>query len=175
MKIFLIGMPGSGKSTVGKSLAASLNMPFFDLDEVIEQEEGTTIREIFNTKGEAYFRGQEKYFLQHLTQHEPSFVLATGGGVPCFFDNMEFMKQRGKVVFLDISIASLAGRLQKEGLAVRPLLKDFSTPQLLEGHLKDIFDKRKAFYEQANIHINANKSMDRIVQNIREVIETAAF
>src|SRR5690554_5665429 len=174
MKLFLIGMPGSGKSTVGESLSANLNMPFFDLDKVIEQEEGMTVREIFNTKGESHFRTLERHFMQDLTQNNQSFVLATGGGVPCFFDNIDYMKHHGKVVFLNIPITVLALRLQKEGLAVRPLLKDFSSSQLLEKHLNNTYDKRKKFYEQADIYIDADLPAEALIKAITAAIEATS-
>lgn len=171
MKLFLVGMPGSGKSTVGKLLADSLDMPFIDLDKVIEQEEGTTIREIFNAKGESYFRDQERNTLHKVVSSNDRFVLATGGGVPCFFDNMDFMKRQGKVIFMDIPVAALAKRLQNEGLAIRPLLKDFSTLDRLEEHLFNTFSKRKIFYIQADFQIEADTPAATLVEKIRESIQ----
>lgn len=171
MKIFLVGMPGSGKSTVGKLLADSLDMPFIDLDKVIEQEEGTTIREIFNVKGESYFRDQERNTLHKVVSSNDRFVLATGGGVPCFFDNMDFMKRQGKVIFMDIPVAALAKRLQNEGLAIRPLLKDFSTLDRLEEHLFNTFSKRRTFYIQADFQIEADTPAATLVEKIRESIQ----
>lgn len=167
MKIFLVGMPGSGKSSVGKLLADRLKMPFIDLDAVIEEEAGTAIREIFNTKGESYFRELERTSLHKITAGHEKFVVATGGGVPCFFDNMNFMKQNGKVVFLDVPMAAIAQRLQNEGLAVRPLLKDFATPVTLEAHLRDTFNKRGEFYLQADVHIDANAPAAELADRIK--------
>lgn len=166
MKIFLVGMPGSGKSSVGKLLAASLNTQFIDLDAVIEQEAGLVIREIFSTKGESYFRDLERNAL-HKVAEEDRFVVATGGGVPCFFDNMDYMKQNGKVIFLDVPMSTIAKRLQNEGLSVRPLLKDFSTLEQLETHLLDTFGKRGPFYGQADIHINADAPATVLVEKIK--------
>ena len=171
MKIFLVGMPGSGKSSVGKLLADSFEIPFIDLDAVIEEEAGVAIREIFNTHGENYFRELERDSLHKVASEQDQFVVATGGGAPCFFDNMDYMKQNGKVVFLDLPMAVIAKRLQKEGLAVRPLLKDFSTLERLEAHLMDTFSKRGIFYNQANVHIEADASAAELVKKIKENIQ----
>ena len=99
MKIFLIGLPGSGKSTIGKSLALELSYPFIDLDLDIEKAEGRTIKQIFKQMHEGYFRQLESKALKKYCQSQDSFVMATGGGAPCFFDNMEQINQAGKSVF----------------------------------------------------------------------------
>lgn len=168
MKIFLVGMPGSGKSSVGKLLADSLKVPFIDLDSVIEEEAGTAISEIFNTRGESYFRELERDSLHKIARGHENFVVATGGGAPCFFDNMDFMKQNGKVVFLDVPMIAIAQRLRNEGLAVRPLLKDFSTLETLEAHLSDTFSRRGKFYLKADVHVDADASAVEIVERIKE-------
>lgn len=166
MKIFLVGMPGSGKSTLGKLLAEKLRTPFFDLDEVIEQEEGAPVRQIFKGKGEAYFREKERDYLKSITNAHPAFVLATGGGAPCFFDNMQYMKEQGKVVFLNIPIEVLALRLQNEGLARRPLLKDFSSRKQLETYLGTTLEKRISFYGQAAVQTGNTASITAMVGDI---------
>ncbi len=171
MKIFLVGMPGSGKSSVGKLLAASLNIPFIDLDTVIEEVAGTAIREIFNTNGEAYFRELERDSLLKTASGNDQFVMATGGGAPCFFDNMDHMKQQGKIVFLDVPMATIAKRLQNEGLAVRPLLKDFSTLEKLEAHLMETFRKRVDFYNKADIRIKADTTAMVLVERIKKSLQ----
>lgn len=117
MKIFLVGMPGSGKSSVGKLLAESLRIPFIDLDTIIEKEAGRAIREIFSTQGEARFRELERDALLKVISEKDRFIVATGGGAPCFFDNLEHMKKNGKVVFLDLPMSTIAQRLQNEGTA----------------------------------------------------------
>src|SRR5437773_11285939 len=97
--IFLMGFMGSGKTFFGKQLAQLLNYEFIDLDELIGKNEGATIAEIFFSKGEAYFRSKESSLLKSLSQNENA-VIATGGGTPCFHDNMKWMNEHGITVYL---------------------------------------------------------------------------
>jgi shikimate kinase len=92
-KIFLLGFMGSGKSTLGKKLANKLNVPFFDLDKIIEEQIGISIAEIFKTKGEEYFRTLETQVLKQLIYKQAKFVIATGGGAPCFNNNIELINK----------------------------------------------------------------------------------
>ncbi|MFN8889873.1 MAG: shikimate kinase, partial [Cyclobacteriaceae bacterium] len=91
MKIFLIGLPGSGKTTLGKQVASHLSIPFVDLDAAIEKAEQRTIPEIFKQSGENYFRKIESDLLKKWAESTTDFLMATGGGAPCFFDNVEVM------------------------------------------------------------------------------------
>lgn len=173
MKIYLIGMPGSGKSTIGRPLAESLNIPFFDLDDIIEKEEGLLVREIFTQKGEDFFRELERSCLHKISNDFSDFVLSTGGGTPCYFNNMEYMKQSGKIVFLDIQIADLAVRLQKEGLKKRPLLKDYNTLESLENYLATTLSKRKIYFLKSDIQVKVeDKSPLEIIHLISSEIKS---
>ena len=150
-------MPGSGKSTVGKPLANSLKIPFLDLDHIIEAQEGAAVREIFSTKGEAYFRGLEEHYLKQTTSTNLDFILSTGGGTPCFSENIDFMLAQGKVIFLDVEMADLITRFQKEGLEMRPLLKDYTTRATLQTYLEDLYGKRKPYYDRANFKVKISR------------------
>src|SRR5690606_34726901 len=108
--IYIVGYMGSGKTTFGKRLAAKLNMAFVDLDNLIEVTEGKTINEIFELKGESYFREKEKEILQ--TTVFVNTVVATGGGTPCFFDNMSWMNTNGKTIYLKMTAQALESRLK---------------------------------------------------------------
>ena len=165
MKIYLIGMPGSGKSTIGSPLAESLGVPFFDLDYIIEQEEGMLVRDIFAAKGENYFRELERHWLETTSGIHSDFVLSTGGGTPCFFENITFMKDNGKVVYLDIDMSTLAERLQKEGLKLRPLLREYTTTEALKTYLLNTYSKRSAFFEKAHMHVNVKSESPHQVVN----------
>src|SRR3954470_7416337 len=101
MKIFLIGFMGSGKTHWGKLLAAKLHVPFFDLDTVISATEKESVSEIFATKGEEYFRYKEKEILEELVEDHDNFIISCGGGTPCFFNNIDFMKKKGRVIWLN--------------------------------------------------------------------------
>ena len=152
MKIFLIGLPGSGKSTIGKSLALELAFPFIDLDTEIEKQEGRTIKQIFKQMHEGYFRQLESKALKKYCQSADSFVMATGGGAPCFFDNMEQINQAGKSVFLDVPTKVIAKRIMNSHVSERPL---FSTDnaESLKDRVEVMRSQRINFYKQAHITI----------------------
>ncbi|MFT5618268.1 MAG: shikimate kinase [Arenicella sp.] len=146
MKIYLIGMPGSGKSTFGQRLSTVMRLPFIDTDSLIEESQNQTISQIFEESGEDHFRKLEKEVLHSIDQTES--IISTGGGMPCFSDNLEYMKKTGKVVFLDVEIEKLAKRVNSES-GSRPLLEEKG-----DELLNSLAEKRKErlkFYEQANV------------------------
>ena len=152
MKIFLIGLPGSGKSTFGKSLAFELSVPFVDLDQEIEKEEGRTIKEIFKEMKEDYFRQYESQTLRKWCASPDSFVMATGGGAPCFFDNMDQINTAGKSIFLDVPADEIARRILNTHISERPL---FSTDnaESLKDRIEFMRSQRINFYKLAHITI----------------------
>lgn len=151
-KIFLIGFMGSGKSTVGRQLAAQLQYHFIDLDTLIEQQEKATIAQLFASKGESYFREQEASHLRSVVKHE-RVVVATGGGCPCYHDNMDWMNQHGVTVYLEASVKLLTDRLKKEK-DNRPLLQGKS-PEALADFIQQKLSERIAYYQAAQISIPA--------------------
>jgi shikimate kinase len=151
--IYLVGMPGSGKTTLGFKLSKLLAITFLDLDDLIEAKEQIDIPEIFRTKGETYFRKVEKELLHSSTNDYA--VIATGGGTPCFFDNMEFINNNGISIWLDVKSEILAERVLKKA-GSRPLLKDFHGKALLDELLVKYTD-RKPYYEQSNIRFNPER------------------
>jgi len=147
--IFLTGFMGSGKSTVGKSLAGLLGYPFVDLDDLIVQREHRPIAEIFATDGEPYFRDCETSVLKEL-HHDQSTVLATGGGLIVREENRRQMARLGKVVYLKTSWPVLKQRLQQN--AERPLVnsaKDWN-------NVKDLLSQRQKYYEQADLIVDTD-------------------
>ncbi len=163
MKIFLIGFMGSGKTHWGSQLASALNVPFFDLDTVITEQEGKTVSEIFAANGEEYFRYKERDTLESLTSVHSQFILSCGGGTPCFFNNVEFMKKKGTVVWLNTSIEVLKERLLKERLS-RPLLRNISAPELRAYIIRKL-SERRLYYEQADIMVHEeNIVLDSLVE-----------
>ena len=145
MRIFLIGFMGSGKTYWGTRIAESLDIPFYDLDAVIVNEEGLSVPEIFKIKGEEYFRYKEKQTLEELVDKKESFVLSAGGGTPCFFNNIKFMKRHGKVIWLNTS-TSMLKRL------TRPLLREISEAGL-HTYIVRKLGERKMYYEQADVTV----------------------
>jgi shikimate kinase len=155
-RIYLIGYMGAGKTTVGKELSRQMNLSFIDLDHYIEARYHKTIRQIFEEKGEAVFREIECKLL-HETAMIENVVISTGGGVPCFFDNMSYMNQTGTTVYLKISSDELAKRL---GLVkhTRPVLKGLSGEEL-KRFITDSLEKRDPWYRQASVIFDAEKML----------------
>lgn len=171
MKILLLGYMGSGKSTISKYLGERLNMPFMDLDDYIEAKEQLSIKEIFHSKGEIYFRKKENQYLKDLLSKEDSFVLALGGGTPCYANNMEMiLKQDGVVaIYLQLSIPVLVERLKNQKQQ-RPLIASLKDDQLVEYIAKHLFERR-AYYEQANFTIKSDhKSVQEISNEITSLL-----
>lgn len=169
MRIFLLGFMGAGKSTAGKLLATKLNLKFIDLDEEIEKAEGKTVDAIFEMRGEEYFRNAEKEMLQKIVA-ENDVVIATGGGTPCFFDNMEMMNQNGITVFLQMSPGSLFVRLMKSKKE-RPLLKNLTDIALME-FIRTHALVRERFYKKAQFTVNAEnlkgKNLNELAKNLEQ-------
>lgn len=146
--LFLIGFMGSGKSYWGKIIASRLVLPFLDLDEWIMEKQEKTIAQIFDEQGETGFRLIERDALRLLADL-PVQVIATGGGTPCFFDNMDWMNQHGTTIFLNTPPTLLAERLRGEK-EFRPLLRSVQDVDLLDFIIKKL-EERAEFYLQANI------------------------
>lgn len=151
MKIYLIGLPGSGKTTLGKRVASELNVAFIDLDHEVEKVEGISVQEIFKSKGQDYFREAESRALKKLADSNFHFVLATGGGAPCFFNNMETMNQSGTTIFLDVPLEEILSRLSKTDLTIRPLFSGLDADEV-KSKLLNLHLERLSFYSQAKIH-----------------------
>ncbi|HZY80670.1 MAG TPA: shikimate kinase [Cyclobacteriaceae bacterium] len=148
MKVFLLGLPGSGKTTLGKKLASALQLPFVDLDKEIERTEGKPISEIFSEKKEDYFRKLESSQLKLWCAKPGDFVMATGGGAPCFFDNITVINQSGKSIFLDVPASEIVKRMSRAGVEKRPLLAAGGRDGL-KDHIEFMRSNRISFYKQA--------------------------
>ncbi|MBN8684564.1 MAG: shikimate kinase [Chitinophagales bacterium] len=146
--LFLVGFMGAGKTYRGQRLAAALDRSFLDMDEEIVRQSGKTIPEIFAESGEAGFREIERRVL-HSEAVLRAGVVATGGGLPCFFDNMDWMKAQGQVIWLNVPPAILAERLRPEK-AKRPLLAEVPD-EALESFIEKLLEQRRPYYERANL------------------------
>jgi shikimate kinase len=135
LKVYIIGLPGSGKTTLGRQLAQALHLPFFDLDHAIEAEAKQTVQQIFATQGEGAFRKKEAEALRKITGQQAAFVMATGGGTPCFYHNMDFMNEEGITLFLQVPPEVIRKRLSAEEAGKRPLLQQATLEQLLQARL----------------------------------------
>lgn len=147
--IFLIGYMGSGKTTKGKNLARALQIPFIDLDSKIEEKKGQSISEIFEKEGEQSFRETEASVLRSL-KSDSLMVISTGGGTPCFYENMQWMNDNGLTIYFEMPAAALYSRL-KNAKKKRPLLMQQQDPEaFIAKHLKE----REIYYRQAKYTIN---------------------
>lgn len=149
--VFLIGFMGSGKTTQGRKLAAYLKAGFVDLDEVFEKENNTTIANFFAVFGEEKFREKESELLKN-TVYPKNAVVSTGGGLPCFFDNLDWMKQHGTVVYLQVPAKVIASRLSN-AKTERPLLQHKSDEELLQ-YVSEKLTEREPFYLKAQVVVN---------------------
>jgi shikimate kinase len=169
-KIVLIGYMGSGKSTIAKALGEQLGCPAYDLDDLIEQKMNCTIATLFESKGELYFRKVEHEILtSFLTAHD-SFILALGGGTPCYFNNFELYQSNEYCSFyLKSGVSHLAKRLQKEA-SKRPIIKNKTEGELEEFIAKHLFD-RSFYYHQVNHVISTDfKSIPDLLDEINKFL-----
>lgn len=171
MKIYLIGFMGSGKTTVGRELAARIGAPFFDLDELIESAERMTVREMFERFGEPYFRKRERDLLRS-TKHLDVAVIATGGGTFTFEDNIHFIQSEGLSIYLSAPYPLLRARVGTRA-AERPLFRDdLSTHELYASRIR--------YYRMADVIIEVREEetpveiVERLLLELpKNVLETA--
>jgi len=162
----LIGFMGAGKTHWGKQVANRMGLPFYDLDELVVAHEGKSIADIFTENGEEYFRMCEKQMLEELVEKEDSMIISCGGGTPCFFNNIDFMKRYGIVVWLNTQVEVILQRLMKERMH-RPLLKDIKDEDL-RNHIIRKLNERRMYYEQADVIIDKEDtiSMNDFIQTV---------
>ena len=163
MRIFLIGFMGCGKTTLGKRLAKNLNYNFIDLDNYIEKTTNKTITEIFENKGEKKFRIVEKESLMEVCKKD-NLVIATGGGTPCFFDNMQKILDSGKAIYLKMEIEDLLERLETEK-SQRPLIENKSAKEL-ENFIRNKLSEREYFYKKSNYILQGKSICEKEIQNL---------
>lgn len=175
--IFLIGYMGSGKTTLGRNAAKKMGLEFIDLDIFIENRYHSSIREIFEKKGEESFRTIERNMLHEVSEFQ-NVIVACGGGTPCHFDNMDFMYNRGLTIYLSTSIETLFKRLSvASAKEKRPLLAGKSNEELKQL-ITDALASREPVYSKAEISFDCNKldnfpeinrATDILVELIRKV------
>lgn len=168
MKIVLLGYMGSGKTSVGKKLADVLEIPFKDMDTEIEKQVGVSIPKIFSEKGEIYFRKIENEVLKKNLSGTENFVLATGGGTPCYGDSMSFITEQTDVmsIYLKTPLSILVSRLflEKEN---RPLLTHLKTEEDLNDFIRKHLFERAYYYNKADLILeNGSENIDETVEKI---------
>ena len=158
--IVLIGMPASGKSTIGKLLSKKINYEYYDVDKYLERKENVKISTLFSEKGEEYFRNLETKYLRELSQKN-GIIISTGGGAVKREENMEILKEKGIVVFLSRKIEDIA----KENHEARPLLKDIN-------NIYKLYDERIELYKRySDIIIENNRTLQEVTDRTAEEIE----
>jgi len=168
MKIFLIGFMGSGKTHWGRLLSEKLGLPFFDLDEQVISHAGKSIAEIFGEEGEENFRLMEKDVLHIITESHDSFVMACGGGSPCYFNNIDYMNRSGTTVWINAPLDTLFYRLADEK-DKRPLIREL-TDQQLKSFIHKKFADRRIYYEQADLTVDEEPvELDSLIEKVFHV------
>jgi shikimate kinase len=169
-KLYIIGFMGSGKTTTGSKLAGLLGWHFTDLDRSIEEQAGKTIPEIFAIHGETWFRNLESDVLRSL-QPRTKTVISTGGGAPCFGDNMDFMLETGVTLYLKLTPVQLKSRLSNTR-GERPLIKDLTDEGLLR-YIKEKLDSREKWYSRAEFTADGFDTDVRLIYSMIRPILTA--
>ena len=168
MKIVLVGYMASGKSVIGQSLATELGLDFVDLDEKIEQEVGMPIPQIFSERGEIFFRKKEYEVLQKTINETENIVLSTGGGTPCYGNNMKTILDASDAsIYLQLSIPRLVERISAEK-NTRPLVQNIKDEDLPEFIGKHLFERRNFYMQAKEIIICDGKSVKEVVDEIKE-------
>ena len=168
-RIYIIGFMGSGKSTVGKKLASTLGWHFLDLDTQIELKAGQSIKDIFSSSGESYFRQIEKETLLDLRTGDDT-VISTGGGTPCNGSNMDFMLKTGLVVYLKMTPGQLRNRLERS-TGERPLINNLNKKELLQ-YISDKVTEREEYYLKASFIVDG---IDLDIKSLIDKIKTSLW
>ena len=168
--VVLVGYMGSGKSTLGEKLAKEIDVPFADLDQLIEQAEGKSVPEIFEKHGVLYFRKREKEVLESALREKPKGVLAVGGGTPCYYDNMNLINMHALSIYLRANVPKLANRLFPERYD-RPLIKELESLETLQEFIGKHLFERKDFYEKAHKTIDVGSiHIDQALQKCLQIV-----
>jgi shikimate kinase len=159
MNIYLIGFMGCGKTTLGKKMAKKMNKFFFDMDAEIEKSAQLSIADIFSQYGESYFRELENKLLASIQSQ--NYIVSTGGGAPCFFNNLDMMNASGLTIFINLPAKTLLNRLENEK-DKRPLIQNIPPDKLL-FEIEDRLNKRLPFYQKAQIIFNPLQQTEEVL------------
>lgn len=158
-KVFLVGMPGSGKSRMAKFISSVTDLSYKDLDDEIERTEGKSIKEIFKNHGETYFRNKETKILKNIIEKDKNLIIATGGGTPCFNHNIDLINKSGLSIFLNTSLDVIVERISRKNK--RPLFQNKD----VEETVKKMFQERIKFYSKSRHHVTKN-NRDKVLSII---------
>jgi shikimate kinase len=166
MRIFLLGFMGSGKSSLAKELSAKLGYKFIDLDSQIEEKAGKNINSIFEKDGEEKFREIEHQCLKDAIVND-NCVIATGGGTPCFYDNMEIINNNGLSIYIRLNPGILASRLYS-AKSERPLLKNIKSKKELQERIEEMLASREEYYFQSMLMVDGKSINAKKIYNMLE-------
>lgn len=155
----MVGYAGSGKSSMGKRLARRLGIRFVDTDKWVEQNEGASVADIFHYGGEEYFRMAERKCVESLASEGENMVVATGGGLPTWSDNMEWLNQNGMTIYLQRSAEQILSRMSAYGRERRPMFRGKSDEELLD-FMRAQMAQREVYYSQAHIAVECTPLSD---------------
>lgn len=170
MIISLLGYMGSGKSHISKNLSQKINFKLIDLDQKISQHHQQTIPEIFQNRGEIFFRKEEKRILEEILDSDEDIILSLGGGTPVYYNNMETINTKSKSIFLRASVNTLTERvlLQKHTRPLISKLEDSDVPEFIAKHLFE----RNPYYSQAHFTVDTDsKNQNMISEEIRKLLK----
>ena len=171
MRLYLIGYMASGKSTIGRRVARTTGLPFFDTDKMVEEMEGATVAEIFAYAGEEYFRQVEREALERCSA-EPSAIISTGGGLPIWGDNEAWIAEHGVSVYLKRTPEQILSRLSPHGRQKRPKFRGKSDEELLQ-FMHEHLAEREPIYAKADVVIDCDTLNDyEIVDKLVELTQT---
>lgn len=159
MTLYLVGYAGSGKSSLGKRLARRLGIRFVDTDKWVEQNEGASVADIFHFGGVEYFRRAERNAIESLYMEGENMVVATGGGLPTYSDNMEWLNEHGLTIYLRRSAEQILSRMSAYGREKRPMFRGKSDEELL-AFMRVQMAEREGFYSSAHIAIDCTPISD---------------
>ena len=170
MKIFLIGYMGCGKSSLGRKLAKSAAIRFVDMDSLLEEREGASVSDIFAYAGEEYFRRAERNLIEELAEQSDDMVISTGGGVPTWQDNMEYINSVGESLYLRRSAKQIASRLSPHGRYKRPKLRGLNDEELVEFMTKNMAEREPFYMKATHVVECSDKSDEELLEYILGVI-----
>lgn len=162
--LILVGYAGSGKSSLAKRLSKALGVGYVDTDTLVEQSVGATVADIFHYEGEEYFRRAERGVLESLVAEGYNGIVATGGGLPTWRDNMERLNGMGTTLYLQRSPEQILSRLSAYGREKRPMFRGKSDEELLQ-FMREHIAEREPYYAKANVVVDCNTMSDEAVVN----------
>ena len=163
---YLVGMPGIGKSYYSQKLSQHLSIKWIDLDQYIEEQQGDIIANIIKSQGEEFFRLYEATALRRVSDRNDLDLVSTGGGTPCFCDNMDYMQGHGRVIYLNASPHYLVDSYRKYDLT-RPLAKG----QNIENYIHNTYNQRHPIYRQAHHIIDVSKGQEAVIDELKNVVD----